>query len=47
MKEAKEMSTWYGMTYPENKQEMYDLLASQLQGLVGLANGLVEGTKES
>ena len=28
------MSAWYGMTYPENKQEMYDLLASQLQGLV-------------
>jgi len=28
------MSTWYGMTYPEKKQEMYDLLASQLAGLM-------------
>jgi len=28
------MSTWYGMTYPENKQEMYELLASQLSGLM-------------
>ena len=28
------MSTWYGMTYPENKSEMYDLLASQLAGLM-------------
>lgn len=28
------MSTWYGMTYPENKREMYELLASQLAGLM-------------
>ncbi len=28
------MSTWYGMTYPENKSEMYDLLASQLAALM-------------
>ena len=28
------MSAWYGMTYPENKQEMYTLLAQQLTGLM-------------
>lgn len=28
------MSTWYGMTYPENKNEMYELLAQQLKGLM-------------
>ena len=28
------MSTWYGMTYPEEKAEMYDLLAQQLSGLM-------------
>jgi len=28
------MSTWYGMTYPENKSEMYELLAGQLAGLL-------------
>ena len=28
------MSAWYGMTYPENKQEMYDRLATQLEGLM-------------
>ena len=28
------MSAWYGMTYPENKQEMYDRLAAQLEGLM-------------
>lgn len=28
------MSAWYGMTYPENKQEMYELLAQQLSGLM-------------
>ncbi len=28
------MSTWYGMTYPEDKREMYDLLADQLAGLM-------------
>ena len=28
------MSTWYGMTYPENKNEMYELLAQQLSGLM-------------
>ena len=28
------MSTWYGMTYPENKNEMYELLAQQLLGLM-------------
>ena len=28
------MSTWYGMTYPENKNEMYELLAQQLSGLL-------------
>ena len=28
------MSTWYGMTYPENKSEMYELLAGQLAGLM-------------
>ena len=28
------MSAWYGMTYPENKEEMYTLLAQQLTGLM-------------
>ena len=28
------MSTWYGMTYPEDKSEMYDLLTAQLAGLM-------------
>ena len=28
------MSTWYGMTYPEDKQEMYELLKQQLAGLM-------------
>ena len=28
------MSTWYGMTYPESKEEMYELLAQQLTGLM-------------
>ena len=28
------MSTWYGMTYPENKGDMYELLADQLAGLI-------------
>jgi len=28
------MSTWYGMTYPEDKNEMYELLSEQLAGLM-------------
>ncbi len=28
------MSTWYGVTYPENQSEMYELLAQQLAGLM-------------
>ena len=34
------MSTWYGMTYPQDKTEMYELLAQQLQALM-------EGERES
>ncbi len=28
------MSTWYGMTYPQDRKEMYGLLAQQLQALM-------------
>ena len=33
------MSTWYGVSYPEKKSEMYDLLSRQL-------GGLMEGERE-
>ena len=33
------MSTWYGVSYPEQKSEMYELLAQQL-------GGLMEGERE-
>ena len=28
------MSTWYGMTYPQDKKAMYELLSQQLQALM-------------